>query len=131
MRFDLKRACKHCPFANTEHRIKFRGRERAEEIEESAYRNGFVCHEHGESREDEHDENGESHDGITFRQDGTSQHCFGALAMHLKNSGGGTVPFEWANHDGKLEERWWKRVDMKDVDKIFDNEEEFFKANEE
>lgn len=125
MRFDLKRACKHCPFANTPDRIKFRGIERATEIEETAYRNGFVCHEHGESQEDDDGDN----DGIHFRADGSSQHCFGALAMHLKNGGGGTVPFENANHNGKLGDRWWKRVSMKDVDPIFDTEEEFINAN--
>ena len=124
MRFDLKRACKLCPFANTPTRIRFRGIDRATEIEEHAYRNGFVCHEHGESVETD---DGDA-PGIDFRADGSSQHCFGALAMHMKN-GNGTVPFEWKNQNGKLGERWWKRVSMKDVDVIFDSEEEFIEAN--
>ena len=54
-RYDLFRACDHCPFRRDEGRIKFSCRERAEEIEESAYRHGFVCHEHAEWLDEDDD----------------------------------------------------------------------------
>ncbi len=126
MRFDLKRPCKHCPFVNTEHRITFACRDRAEEIEETAYRQGFVCHEHGETVENEY--TGES--WIDWKEGGNSQHCFGALAMYLQN-GSGNVPWEWAiEEDPDLEERWWKRCDMEALRTVFEDEEAFLKANE-
>lgn len=125
MRFDLIRACEHCPFANAPTRITFQCRERAEEIEEIAYREGFVCHKHSEYRED-HEGFGSYH----FGDDGTSQHCFGALAMYLKD-GGSNVPWEQAiDADPELEARWWSRADPKALATIFDDEEEFLKANE-
>lgn len=127
MKFDLKRPCKNCPFANTPDRIKFACRERAMEIEERAYRQGFVCHEHGETIENE---DGDS-EGIDFRADGSSQHCFGAIAMYLKN-GGGNVPWENLTYDddGALEARWWDRVDMKALATVFETQEEFYDAND-
>ena len=48
MKFDLKKSCLNCPFADTPDRITFACRERAEEIEDMAYRQGFVCHLHSE-----------------------------------------------------------------------------------
>ena len=124
MRFDLKKPCKHCPFVNGPDRIRFACRERAEEIEELAYRQGFVCHEHGESRED--DEDG----GIEFRLDGSSQHCWGALAMYL-HSGTGNIPWEdRIAENPELEERWWNRADMAAFHSVFENEELFLEAND-
>lgn len=125
MRFDLKKACKHCPFANTPDRITFQCRERAEEIEEIAYRQGFVCHQHAEEVED-HEGFGSYH----FSHDGSSQHCFGALAMYLRD-GGANVPWEHAiDADPGLEVRWWSRANADALATCFANEEEFLKANE-
>jgi len=125
MRFDLKKHCKHCPFANTPDRITFACRERAEEIEEILYRQGFVCHEHGENIEDDFLE--ESY--IDFRDDGSSQHCWAGLAMHIHN-GGSTVPWERAcDEDPELEEYWWSRADQQALATVFQDEEEFFDAN--
>lgn len=125
MRFDLKKPCKHCPFANTPDRITFACRERAEEIEEIAYREGFVCHQHSEYRED-HEGFGSYH----FGHDGASQHCFGALAMYIKD-GGANVPWEYAiAEDPELEARWWSRADPKALKIIFDDEESFLAAND-
>ena len=92
-RWDLVRPCKLCPFRSDDTRITFRCRERAEEIEEIAYRQGFVCHEHGETFEDDE---GES---IGPRHDGTSQHCAGALIVYLRSGYNGNVPFEWLPED--------------------------------
>lgn len=125
MRFDLKRACKNCPFTDTPDRIVFACRERAEEIEELAYREGFVCHLHGEDVED-----CDGSSSIHFRSDGSSQHCFGALAMYLKD-GGANVPWERAiDDDPGLEGRWWSRADPDALAQVFDDEEAFLEANE-
>lgn len=125
MRFDLKKACKHCPFANTSERITFQCRERAEEIEEIAYREGFVCHQHSEHREDD-----EGFGSYHFNDDGSSQHCFGALAMYLRD-GGANVPWEQAiDADPELEVRWWSRANADAIATCFTSEEEFLKANE-
>lgn len=126
MRFDLKRPCKLCPFANTEHRITFASSERAEEIENMAYRQGFVCHEHSEYIDEDDDYLGGG--GFDFRADGTSQHCWGVIAMYLKE-GGSSVPWERAIEDDEnLENYWWGRADMDALRTVFD-EEEFIAAN--
>lgn len=88
MKFDLKTPCKNCPFMNTRDGIKFSCRERAEEIEEQAYRNGFPCHLSARDTSDEDEENG----GYVF--DKNTQHCAGALLVFLKDGYDGNVPFE-------------------------------------
>lgn len=125
MRFDLKKPCKHCPFANTPERITFATRDRAQEIEGLAYRQGFVCHEHAEHTEGDDYDDG----GFDFRDDGSSQHCWGAIAMYIKG-GGSSVPWETATDaDPDLEDRWWDRADQKALRTVFDGEEEFLNAN--
>ena len=89
MRFDLKDPCKNCPFRTDETAIRFSCRARAEEIEESAYRNGFPCHLSADYEED--DEYGGG--GYVFGNN--TQHCAGATLMFLKGNGGGNVPFQW------------------------------------
>ncbi|MFN4296739.1 MAG: hypothetical protein ACK4FB_07835 [Brevundimonas sp.] len=84
MRFDLKTPCKNCPFRTDETAIRFQCLERAEEIEESAYRNGFPCHLSADLEEDEGDA------GYVFG--GNTQHCAGALLMFARH-GDGPVPF--------------------------------------
>ncbi len=127
MKFDLKKPCKNCPFANTPDRITFACRERAEEIEELAYRQGFVCHLHSEHIDEDDDYGGEG--GFDFAADGSSQHCFGALAMHIRD-GGSTVPWERAcEDDEELEGRWWDRADQKALATVYESEDEFFDAN--
>jgi|SRR5579864_845533 len=87
MRFDLKTPCKNCPFMNTKDGIKFACRERAEDIEEQAYRHGFPCHLSAVDTSDD-DEDG----GFVFGKD--TQHCAGALLVFLKDGYQGNVPFE-------------------------------------
>lgn len=126
MRFDLKRPCFNCPFVNTPNRITFACKERAQEIEELAYRQGFVCHLHSEEVEETEYQAG----GFDFASDGSSQHCFGALAMYIKY-GGSTVPWEAAcDDDDSLEERWWSRVDKYALRPVFSDEEQFIAAND-
>lgn len=88
MKWDLKTPCKNCPFMNTKDGIKFSCRERAEEIEEQAYRNGFPCHLSARDTSDEDEENG----GYVF--DKNTQHCAGAILVFLKDGYDGNVPFE-------------------------------------
>lgn len=125
MRFDLIRACENCPFRKDGegvNPIRFASRERAREIEETAYRQGFPCHRHAVQFEDEDGEEG----GFEFNTEGTSQHCFGALAMYMSNGGSGNVPFEWAlDEDPDLETRWWDRTTLAEVHACFDDEEAF------
>jgi len=80
--FGLKRPCKHCPFAPTKTRIRFYNSERAEEIAEGAYRNGFPCHLSAELVDDEA---GEA-EGYVFGE--KTQHCVGALMMFIADSNG-------------------------------------------
>lgn len=91
MKFDLKTPCKNCPFRTDATAIRFACRERAEEIEEIAYRNGFPCHLSADHVEDD-----EGEGGYVFG-DGT-QHCAGALIMHSRD-GDGNVPFLWLPED--------------------------------
>lgn len=81
----LKVPCKNCPFADRPERIRFACRERAEEIEELAYRQGFPCHLSAEEVE--------SFDGEeTFFEFGEkTQHCAGAIGMFL-NDGYDSTP---------------------------------------
>ena len=121
MRFDLKRPCEICPFVNSSKRITFACRERAEEIEEIAYRNGFVCHEHAVHVED--DLLGESY----FDFGPNSQHCWGALAMYVRD-GGANVPWERLSEEEQA--RWWDRADLEALDTVFESEEAFIEAND-
>lgn len=88
MRFDLKRPCKNCPFRTDATAIRFACRERAEEIEESAYRNGFPCHLSADLIEAEDAQDGEG--GFVFGDQ--TQHCVGATLLYARH-GDGNIPF--------------------------------------
>lgn len=114
----LKRPCKHCPFAPTDTRIKFACRERAEEIAESAYRNGFPCHESAECVED-----GDGEEGFVFGP--KTQHCAGASMMFLADSCG-----TWPGI-GNDEDRAERLLDQLDWDAPhYKSEEDFIDAND-
>jgi len=118
MKWDLKRPCKLCPFRKGSEGevIRFACRSRAEEIEESAYREGFVCHEHSTYVEGEDGEG-----GFTFGEDG-EQHCAGALMMHLYN-GGGNVPFEWLSEEEQ--DRIQTRLETSAFAEVYEGADEF------
>ena len=122
MRFDLKTPCKNCPFRTDEAAIRFSCRERAEEIEQSAYRNGFPCHLSAEYREDD----GFEHDGYVFDPSGKTQHCVGALIMFMRDGYSSTPG---TNNDEDLFERLEAQVDHKAP--VFDSVEDFLAANDE
>lgn len=111
----LKTPCKNCPFANRPERIKFRARERAEEIEQSAYRQGFPCHLSAVNYEDE---DGESSGYVPGPK---TQHCAGAIGMFL-NAGYTAWP---GTGNREIEGDWSKAQAV-----AFVNEEAFFEANE-
>lgn len=75
MRFNLRKPCKNCPFSKASTRITFSCEERAEEIEEHAYRQGFPCHLSATLDEDAEDA------GYEFGPN--TQHCAGAIGMFL------------------------------------------------
>lgn len=120
MRFDLKTPCKNCPFRTDATAIRFACRERAEEIEESAYRNGFPCHLSAELEEETDFHEG----GYVFDQLGKTQHCVGALIMHI-NDGFDSTP--GTGNDPDLFERLAARLDFKAP--VFDSVEAFLDAN--
>ena len=119
MKWDLRKPCKNCPFGDTPTRIRFACKERAEEIEESAYRNGFPCHLSAVNTSDDDPDDG----GFVFGDD--TQHCAGALIMYLQD-GGGNVPFEWLDEDEQ--DRIRERLDWSAP--VFENETAFIEAND-
>ncbi len=124
MKWDLLRPCAACPFnRGSSTRITFRNRDRAEEIEEIAYREGFVCHEHAATVEKLVEGNIEEF--YDDREDGSGQHCAGALIMYLR-SHGGNIPFEWLDEDEQ--DRITNRLDPQ-AD-VFDDETEFVCAQD-
>lgn len=117
MKFDLKRPCKNCPFKTDKTAIRFSGRERAEEIAESAYRNGFPCHlsAHDTSEDDEDG-------GYVFAEN--TQHCAGAMIMFLGNGNGGNVPFQLLSNEeqSKIENQMdYKAPVYEDEDAFLDS----------
>lgn len=121
-RFNLKRPCRHCPFRTDETAIRFRCRERAEEIEESAYRYGFPCHESADLIE--HDDIDYGQDGYVFGQN--TQHCVGFIIMQLKSGSGS--PWPGIGNDEDLYNRLCGQVDWSAP--VFEDTDAFLEANE-
>ncbi len=120
--YQLKRPCKNCPFAPTKTRIKFACAERAEEIAESAYRNGFPCHLSAINT----DEDGDDEDG-GFVFGPKTQHCVGAIMMFL--SDGNDCGWPGIYNDEELAERLNDHVDW--TAPHYEREEDFIEANTE
>ncbi len=119
MKFDLKTPCRNCPFRTDATRITFACRERAEEIAELAYRQGFPCHLSAEAVERPCGEE-------VFEFGPETQHCAGALIMFLRDPGDGTLPFAYLAEDEQ--ERIQDRLDW--TAPVFESEEEFLEAND-
>lgn len=83
--YKLRRPCRNCPFSPTPERITFACKERAAEIAESAYRNGFPCHLSATDTSEE-DEDG----GFVFGE--KTQHCAGAAMMFVRDGHGSGWP---------------------------------------
>ena len=119
MRFDLTEPCRHCPFRNDETRITFGNRERAAEIEESAYRHGFPCHVSAECAENPR--TGE--EGFVFGAD--TQHCAGYILVQLHENPGD--PWPGIGDDEELAERLAGQVNWDAP--VFGSTDEFLDAN--
>lgn len=115
MRFDLKTPCKNCPFGVADTRIKFAARERAVEIEELAYREGFPCHLSGTLDEDKEDA------GYEFGPN--TQHCAGALGMFINGNYSSTPG---TGNNDRLFERLERQLDLT---ACFESSEAFIEAN--
>lgn len=120
MKYDLKKPCKNCPFRNDATRITFAARERAEEIEESAYRYGFPCHKSAELADDGEDTAG-------YVPGPKSQHCVGYAIMQLNE--GGNSPWPGIGNSQRVIDRIDRRVDLDTRRLVFHSSEEFFAAN--
>lgn len=118
MRYDLKKPCKNCPFRTDKTRITFASRERAEEIEETAYRHGFPCHKSAEFKESDDYGN----DGYYAGEN--TQHCAGAIIMYLNDD-----EYAWpgVDNDEELVERLRNKMDMKSP--VFMGPDAFLDAN--
>lgn len=126
MKYDLKTPCKNCPFRSDATRIKFICRERAEEIEESAYRNGFPCHLSAEIEEFEQDGNIES----GYVEGKNTQHCVGFVIMHFlegEDTWPGLVDDDGEINSESVANYLRARVDMDAP--VFGSSEEFIDAN--
>ena len=123
-RFKVKQPCRNCPFRNDETRIRFRGRERAEEIEEHTYRRGSPCHETAETHEDPLT----GDESFWFGEH--SSHCAGYIVIRLKSNGGGGAPWPAIDNDDELSEALSEHLGPWLDMPVFENEEEFFRANE-
>ena len=119
MRFDLKKPCTNCPFRSDETRITFRSRERAEEIEEHAYRHGFPCHVSADV--EENPLTGE--EGLVFKEQ--TQHCAGYILMRRHEDPGS--PWPGIDNDEELLDTLAEGMDW--TAPIFKNTEEFLDAN--
>ena len=120
MRFDLKSPCKNCPFRSDGTGIQFACRERAEDIEESAYRWGFPCHRTATLVEDSPYE---ERDGYHFGED--TQYCIGHAIFELHN--GCQTPWPGIGNDEDLVSRLLDQVDM--TAPVFQSREAFLDAH--
>lgn len=118
--YQLKRPCKNCPFAPTETRITFSNEERAEEIAESAYRQGFPCHLSAVNIEDD---SGDGNGGYVFGAN--TQHCVGAIMMFL--SDGNDDGWPGIFNDEELAERLSRYVDW--TAPYYETEQDFIETN--
>ena len=117
----MVRPCTNCPFRTDGTAIRFANRERAEEIEESAYRHGFPCHASAELVEHD-DEFLSQQDGFQFGE--STQHCVGFIIMCFKS---GYDSWPGIDNDEDLAERLQERIDWKAP--VFESAEDFFDAN--
>ncbi len=119
--YKLRQPCKNCPFAPTDTRIVFACKERAEEIEETAYRNGFPCHLSAEDTSEDEDGNENPEGGFEFGE--KTQHCAGAIMMNIKSGYGS--PWPGIGNDEDLLEKLEANMDWKAPH--YESEEDFVK----
>jgi hypothetical protein len=124
MKMQLRKPCKNCPFGVAETRIKFRCRERAEEIAEQAYRDGFPCHLSAELEDD--DDFGE---GGGYVPGPNTQHCAGALGMFANEYQFGGSVWPAIGNSERVAEQIIKRMGPEGLAMCFESEAAFIEAN--
>ncbi len=118
MNFDLKTPCKNCPFRTDETGIRFACKDRAREIAEQAYRQGFPCHLSAVLLEEtEYDDGG-------YVPGENTQHCAGAIMMFMKDQ---NDSWPGVDNDEDLVERLWDQMDWDAP--VFESEEDFVQAS--
>ena len=117
MHFDLKTPCKNCPFRTDDTGIRFACKERAEEIAEQAYRNGFPCHLSAVLMTSGYEEEG-------YFPGENTQHCAGAIMMFMKDQ---NDTWPGVDNDEELVERLWDQMDWDAP--VFESEEDFIQAS--
>jgi hypothetical protein len=117
--FKLKKPCRNCPFQPTKEAIKFACEERAEEIAESAYRNGFPCHLSAKDTSDDDPDNG----GFVFGD--KTQHCAGAIMMFIRD--GNESGWPGIDNDEDLAEKLEAQMNWKAPH--FESENDFIAAS--
>ncbi len=117
MKFDLKTPCKNCPFRTDDTAIRFACEDRAREIAEQAFRNGFPCHLSAVLLELNGDEEG-------YVPGENTQHCAGAIIMFMKDQ---NDSWPGVDNDEDLVERLWDQMDWDAP--VFESEEDFIQAS--
>jgi hypothetical protein len=74
MKFEMKTPCGLCPFRNDQGRLEVE----PDRLREFAYSPAFVCHQTAVCKEYDDDDEMER-SGYVGKDDGTSQHCAGAM----------------------------------------------------
>lgn len=120
MEYDLKKPCKNCPFRTDDTAIRFANRERAEEIEESAYRHGFPCHKSAVFQEESFE--GAEDDGYVAGEN--TQHCAGYMIMQIFS---GETEWPAVNNDPDIVDAFANKMDWNAP--VFQNCDDFLDAN--
>jgi len=120
MHYDLKTPCKNCPFRTDDTAIRFATVERATEIEESAYRNGFPCHLSAVFQEESFE--GAGNDGYVPGE--KTQHCAGYMIMQINQ---GEESWPGVNNDEDIVNAFADKMDQDAP--VFDNTDDWIESN--
>lgn len=120
MYYDLKTPCKNCAFRTDATAIRFTCVERAVEIEESAYRNGFPCHLSAEFQEETFE--GAEDDG--YEPGPKTQHCAGYMIMQIIQ---GEDCWPGVNNDEAVVQAFADKMDQDAP--VFDNTDDWIASN--
>lgn len=120
MHYDLKTPCKNCPFRTDDTAIRFSCEERAVEIEESAYRNGFPCHLSAVLQEETFEGCGD--EGYVPGE--KTQHCAGFMIMMI-NQGEDCWP--GVDNDEDAVSAFASKMDQNAP--VFEDTDEWIKSN--
>jgi len=118
--YDLKKPCENCPFRTDSTAIRFSCIERAAEIEESAYRNGFPCHLSAVYRDETFEGSGDE----GYVEGEKTQHCAGYMIMQINQ---GEHAWPGVDNDEDVVEAFAEKMDRNAP--IFDSTDDWLQAN--